>query len=95
MELPTGHVTLARPLATPYSTHVHSRSEASVAEAFRTTLDLFETGVAMKRQSLRRSHPRASDDEIERRLQRWLLDRPGAEHGDSPGRRVELADLTA
>jgi len=74
---------------------VESRSKASVAAAFRTTLDLFETGVAMKRQSLRRSHPRASDEEIELRLQQWLLERPGAEHGDSPGRRVDLSDLTA
>ena len=72
-----------------------SRSKASVAAAFRTTLDLFDTGVAMKRQSLRRSHPQAGDEEIEQRLQQWLLDRPGAEHGDSPGRRVDLSDLTA
>lgn len=49
----------------------------------------------MKRQSLRRSNPEASDEEIEQRLQQWLLDRPGAEHGDSPGRRVDLSDLTA
>lgn len=71
------------------------RSKASVAEAFQTALDLFETGVAMKRQSLRRRHPQASDGEIEQRLQKWLLDRPGAEHGDSPGRRLDLSDLTA
>ena len=66
-----------------------------MAQAFRATLDLFETGVAMKRQSLRQDHPRASDEEIDRRLQEWLLDRPGAKHGDSPGRRVDLPDLTA
>jgi hypothetical protein len=71
-----------------------SASRASVAEGFRTALDLFETGVAMKRQSLRRKHPDASDEDIEQRLQQWLLHRPGAEHGDSPGRRVDLADLT-
>ena len=72
-----------------------SRSTADVAAAFRTTVDLFETGVAMKRQSLRRSHPDASEEEIERRLRHWLHERPGAEHGDSPGRRVDLADLSA
>ena len=71
------------------------RSKASVAEAFQTALDLFETGVAMKRQSLRRRQPQASDEEIEEQLQQWLLDRPGAEHGDSPGRRLDLSDLTA
>ena len=84
---------LARSRTAPYSAHVGSRPKASVAEAFRTTLDLFETGVAMKRQNLRRSYPHDSDEEIERRLQRWLLDRPGAEHGDCPGRRVDLSDL--
>ena len=71
-----------------------ARSIADVAAAFRTTLDLFETGVAMKRQSLRRSHPDATEEEIERRLRRWLHERPGAEYGDSPGRRVDLADLS-
>ena len=71
------------------------RSTAEVAAAFRTTVDLFEAGVAMKRQSLRRSHPDASEEEIERRLRRWLHERPGAEYGDSPGRRVDPADPTA
>ena len=72
-----------------------ARSTADIAAAFRTTLDLFEAGVAMKRQSLRRSHPDATDEEIERRLRHWLHERPGAEYGDSPGRRVDLADLSA
>ena len=71
------------------------RSMADIAAAFRTTLDLFEAGVAMKRQSLRRSHPDATDEEIEQRLRQWLHERPGAEYGDSPGRRVDLADLSA
>jgi hypothetical protein len=62
---------------------------ASVADAFRTTLDLFETGVDLMRQNLRRSHPGARDEEIERLLREWLLDRPGAESGDSSGRRVD------
>jgi hypothetical protein len=61
----------------------------SVADAFRTTLDLFETGLDLKRQNLRRSHPEASDEEIERLLRDWLLDRPGAESGDGPGRPVD------
>ena len=71
------------------------RSPADVAAAFRTTVDLFEAGVAIKRQSLRRNHPDASEEEIERRLRLWLHERPGAEYGDSPGRRVDLADLSA
>ena len=61
----------------------------SVADAFRTTLDLFDTGVELMRQNLRRSHPESGDDELERLLREWLLVRPGAESGDCPGRPVD------
>ncbi|MCY4026154.1 MAG: hypothetical protein OXH75_07560 [Acidobacteria bacterium] len=71
------------------------KSAGSVAEAFRTTLDLFDAGVALQRQNLRRQHPEASDEEIERLLGRWLRHRPGAEDGDGSGRRVDLADRFA
>ena len=63
---------------------------SSIAEAFRTTLDLFETGVDLMRQNLRREHPDETEDEIDRRLNEWLHHRPGAEFGDCPGRRVDL-----
>ncbi|OFW21034.1 MAG: hypothetical protein A3H97_04695 [Acidobacteria bacterium RIFCSPLOWO2_02_FULL_65_29] len=62
----------------------------SITDAFRTTLDLFDTGLDLMRQNLRRSHPEAGDDEIERLLREWLLDRPGAEAGDCPGRPVDV-----
>jgi hypothetical protein len=61
-----------------------------LVDAFRTTLDLFGTGLSLMRQNLRRSHPGADDEEIERLLREWLLDRPGAEFGDSAGRRVDV-----
>lgn len=61
---------------------------SSIADAFRTTLDLFETGVDLMRQNLRRSHPEASEEEIERLLRDWLRARPGAEFGDCLGRPV-------
>ena len=61
----------------------------AVAEAFRATLDLFQTGVDLMRQNLRRRHPSATDQEIDRLLQQWLHERPGAEAGDCPGRRVD------
>ena len=64
---------------------------SSVADAFRTTLDLFDTGLDLMRQNLRRSHPESGDAEIERLLRDWLLDRPGAESGDCPGRRVDVS----
>jgi hypothetical protein len=66
-------------------------STPSVANAFRTTLDLFETGLELMRQNLRRDRPDAAEQEIERGLHQWLRDRPGAEFGDCPGRRVDLS----
>lgn len=44
----------------------------SASDAFRTTLDLFSTGLDLMRQNLRRDHPQADDDEIDRRLRQWL-----------------------
>jgi hypothetical protein len=65
-------------------------SASSAADSFRTTLDLFEVGLDLKRQNLRRSHPTAGDEEIERLLREWLVDRPGAEFGDSFGRAIDV-----
>jgi hypothetical protein len=61
----------------------------SIADAFRATLDLFDTGLDLMRQNLRRGHPEAGDKEIERLLRDWLLDRPGAESGDCLRRAVD------
>jgi hypothetical protein len=47
--------------------------------------EMFEFGVEMMAANLRRRHPNASSDEIERLLEAWLADRPGAELGDSDG----------
>lgn len=55
------------------------------AVRLRAALELFDDGVAMMRLNLRRAHPDASEDEIERRLRQWLRHRPGAEHGDAAG----------
>jgi hypothetical protein len=59
-----------------------------VAQTFRATLDLFQTGVDLMRQNLRRRHPDATPQEIEQLLRLWLHERPGAEAGDCPGRSV-------
>lgn len=56
------------------------------AARLRMALAMFEDGVALMRQNLRRAHPEASDEEIEQRLGAWLRERPGAEHGDGVGR---------
>jgi hypothetical protein len=63
---------------------------SSTAAAFRTSLDLFQTGVDLMRENLRRRHPAANTEQIERLLGEWLQDRPGAESGDSPGRPVDV-----
>lgn len=55
------------------------------ASRLRLALELFEAGESMKRQSLRRENPDASDAEIERLLNTWMRERPGAEHGDAIG----------
>lgn len=56
----------------------------SARARFETTLDLWDTAVELRRQSLRREYPAASDDQIEHLLNRWLAHRPGAERGDGP-----------
>ena len=70
-------------------------SPSSPIDSFRMALDLFQTGVDVMRQNLRRRHPEAGDEEIERMLGEWLQERPGAEFGDSPGRTVDVSTLLA
>jgi hypothetical protein len=57
-----------------------------LVERLHTAVDLWATGVALKRETIRRRHPDASDEEIEILLNRWLQERPGAEGGDGPRR---------
>jgi hypothetical protein len=63
-----------------------------VAERLRIALDMFDLGESIMRQNLRRSFPQASDADIEAKLSEWLSQRPGAEYGDAPGRRIHLRD---
>ena len=57
-----------------------------VLDRMRLAFDLCQTAEAMKRQSLRRNHPDLSAEEIDKRMEEWRMTRPGAEHGDGPGR---------
>lgn len=59
---------------------------SDAVEKFRVALDLYEAGVELMQCNLRRRHPTETDEQIEARLAAWLLERPGAEHGDAPGR---------
>ena len=61
------------------------REAAESAARLRLAFELFAAGESMKREQIRRDHPGASDEEIERMLREWLSDRPGAEHGDAEG----------
>jgi hypothetical protein len=66
-------------------------STPNASRAFRLTLELFETGIRVMRQNLRRAHPQADEQEIDRLLRAWIRERPGAEHGDCTGRPVSVA----
>jgi hypothetical protein len=54
-------------------------------EKLRLALDMFDTGVDLMRQRLRREHPELDLAAIERLVEEWLSTRPGAEHGDGVG----------
>lgn len=60
-------------------------SDLTPAQRFRLALDMHELGVGMRRQALRREHPGASVEEIERLVHEWMRTRPGAESGDAAG----------
>ena len=64
--------------------------EESVAAKLGIALDMFGLGESIMRQKLRRTFPSASEKEIETRLLAWLTQRPGAEHGDAPGKLRDL-----
>lgn len=55
-------------------------------EKLRLALDLFESGLELMRQKLRRDHPELGSPAIERLLAEWVATRPGAELGDAVGR---------
>lgn len=57
----------------------------TVADRLRVALELADAGFALMRQNLRRAHPGASNEEIERLLIDWIGRRPGASAGDCPG----------
>jgi hypothetical protein len=81
------HFQTARELDSEQAMSSDTSNEAAAAR-LRVALELFETGVEMKRQQLRRDHPDLTGDEIEARVAAWLRERPGAEFGDAVGRRV-------
>jgi hypothetical protein len=65
--------------------------DETAADRFALTMELHEFGVDMMTANLRRRYPGATSAEIDRRLDAWLTERPGAKHGDGPGVAVPLA----
>ena len=59
------------------------------ADRLESALEMWEDGVCMMRESLRRRNPAASPEEIESAVDSWLRTRPGAEYGDADGVPVE------
>jgi hypothetical protein len=74
---------------------MRSTSSSLNNDSFRMTLDLFQTGLDVMRQNLRRRHSEVSDEQIERLLGEWLKERPGAEFGDCPGSAVDVKTFLA
>ena len=60
------------------------------ADRLALTMELYDFGVDVMAANLRRRYPGATADEIDRRLEAWLTERPGAEHGDGSGVAVPL-----
>lgn len=56
--------------------------QALALSRFKTAAALSDTGVRLMRQTIRRRHPGASEDEIDNLLTTWLHERPM----DAPGR---------
>jgi hypothetical protein len=49
------------------------RTERTPAEKMREALAMYDEGLAIQRQTLRRRYPRLTPEEVERKLSRWLL----------------------
>lgn len=59
-----------------------------MAARLRAAFELYDLGLAMKRQSLRRQFGTATEGEIDRRLREWRMRRDDAPDGDGEGRLV-------
>jgi hypothetical protein len=70
--------------------HTVDRGDETASDRLQLALEMFEFGVEMKAARLRREHPDATPAAIQRMIDDWLGERPGAEHGDAPGVPVPL-----
>jgi len=63
-------------------------SEKAIGQRLELALELSELGAEMYAAKLRRENPELSAADVEKRLVAWFQSRPGAENGDSWGKRV-------
>lgn len=59
----------------------------------KRALQLCELSEEIMLQNLRRRHPDADEPTIHEMFQQWLLERPGAEHGDASGPHFRVRKL--
>ena len=57
----------------------------SLSAKLVTAIELSDLAVEVRRQKLIRAFPEENQESIEERLRAWLLERPGAPHGDGVG----------
>lgn len=60
--------------------------DPDVLRRMQIAFELYEVAEQMKRQNILRQNPKATEEEIEEGIRKWLHHRPGAEHGDAEGR---------
>lgn len=63
-------------------------AERTAASRLREAFELYDLGIALMRQNLRRRFPQDTDSEIDGRLLDWRLRRADAPDGDGEGRVV-------
>jgi hypothetical protein len=68
-----------------YDDHV---ARAKQVSGVAVAMELYGLAEELVRARLRRDHPRRSAAAIEAAVNAWRIARPGAEHGDCPGRRL-------
>ncbi len=59
-----------------YREFVTEQEREHCAHNLRMALEMFDLGVDMKRQQLKRAHPELDDAAIEDRIDAWLVDKP-------------------
>lgn len=65
-----------------------ARGRPASATGLRTALDLAELGARLRAQRHRREHPSAAEEDVQRVVDAWLMDRRRAPLGDGEGRPV-------